>query len=146
MTYRIRAFKRTDQYDLLQAGGECIGGHHDPSWDTLCFMEANPSWTLEHDGQPIASGGYFPMWTGRYWAWALLNGLTRKHMTPITRYARQVLGTCPGGRLEISVRKDFQAGHRWARLLGFHIETPLLRQFGPDGADHVGYVRFIGAR
>jgi len=28
--------------------------------------------------------------------------------------------------------------------LGFELETPLLRQYGHDGADHVGYVRING--
>ena len=43
---------------------------------------------------------------------------------------------------ESTVRRDFALGQRWARMLGFEIETPVLRQFGPEGEDHVGYVKF----
>jgi hypothetical protein len=55
----------------------------------------------------------------------------------IRRYLAQV-----GGRIELTVRADFEAGQRWVRALGFHIETPRLEAFGPEGEDHIGYVRF----
>ena len=46
------------------------------------------------------------------------------------------------GRVEFTVRADFEKGHRWAKMLGFTVESPLLRAYGPLGEDHVGYVRF----
>jgi hypothetical protein len=39
------------------------------------------------------------------------------------------------------VHAGFKDGKRWAEALGFSVETPVLRQYGPDGADHVGYLR-----
>ncbi len=45
------------------------------------------------------------------------------------------------GRMEFTVRKDFAAGHVFARLLGFEVETPCMKSYGPFGEDHVGYIR-----
>lgn len=45
------------------------------------------------------------------------------------------------GRLEISVRCDFVLGHKWAKMLGFRVETERMVRFGPEGEDHTGYVR-----
>ena len=41
----------------------------------------------------------------------------------------------------MTVLKDFKQGHRWAKILGFELETPTLRAYGPAGEDHAGYVR-----
>jgi hypothetical protein len=30
---------------------------------------------------------------------------------------------------------------KWAKMLGFRVETPLLTMFGPEGESHVSYVR-----
>lgn len=48
------------------------------------------------------------------------------------------------GRLEISVRCDFALGHKWAKMLGFRVETERMERFGPEGEDHTGYVRITG--
>lgn len=45
------------------------------------------------------------------------------------------------GRIEMTVRADFTKGQRWAQLLGFSVETPVLKNYGPLGEDHTGYVR-----
>jgi hypothetical protein len=42
----------------------------------------------------------------------------------------------------MTVRKDFVQGHRWAQMLGFEMETPEMKAYDPQGATHVGYVRF----
>ena len=93
------------------------------------------------DGDVIACGGAIQFWPGRWQLWALLS-LTRSgsHMTAITYAARRFVSTLQG-RIEFTVRKDFDKGHRWARALGFKVETPLLVHFGPEGEDHVGYVK-----
>jgi len=114
--------------------------HHDPL--VLKYLEKGNSWTLLHDDLPILCGGTLQQWEGRHTGWAFLNSKTGEHMLAVTRRARRIMGEAKG-RIECTVRKDFSEGHRWVRMLGFHAETYVLKQYGPDGADHVGYVRFV---
>lgn len=107
----------------------------------LIQMEQQNSWTAVVDGSIVACAGTIVMWPGRHSAWAFMTAATAKHMRFITS---AVLKNIEGlkGRIEMTVQADFPAGHRWAKILGFRVEAPLLRAYGPDGADHVGYVRF----
>lgn len=101
------------------------------------------SWTIvSSGGQVLWCGGTIPAWPGRNEAWSYVSEGAGPVMTRITRETRRMLDNAPG-RTEITVDKTFTEGHRWARLLGFEVETPLLRAYGPGGEDHVGYVRFV---
>lgn len=100
-------------------------------------------WTGLFDGDPIACGGMIPIWGNRKQAWMLLNEKTGPHMFWITKQVAEILERTKG-RIELTVRADFELGHRWARMLGFEVESPLLKSYGPQGEDHVGYVRFNG--
>lgn len=107
---------------------------------TLEGIAAANTWTAVVDGQPVAVAGTVKKWEGRHLAWAYIGDDCGPHMAWITRAVLRNLATIKG-RLELTVRADFAEGHRWARLLGFKVETPCLEKFGPDGADHTGYVR-----
>lgn len=106
----------------------------------LQVLERQNSWTGVVDGEPMACAGTVEQWPGRYVAWAHLSRASGPHMGWITRQVRKNLEGVKG-RVELTVRADFPAGLRWARLLGFEIETPILRRYGPEGEDHVGFVR-----
>ena len=98
-----------------------------------------PCWTLaDLHGIPVACGGLFRQWEGRAIAWAFL--AADAPMLEATRAAALVLDACDLRRVECWVDVDFQAGHRWARLLGFEREG-LMRSFSPDGRDHILYAR-----
>ena len=103
-------------------------------------LELPTSWTAMVDGDPVAIGGTWEVWPGRHIAWAAMNAAVRPHMGYVTAAARRVLDAAEG-RVEMTVRKDFEQGHRWARLLGFQVETPELLHYGRKGETHVGYVR-----
>jgi hypothetical protein len=106
----------------------------------LQSLEAAPNnWTMFSGGEPIASGGTLELWPGRSVAWAHLGVVTAEHMLAITREAYRCVRR-PQGRVEMTVRMDFPAGHRWAAMLGFKVETACLENYDPDGTDHVGYV------
>lgn len=111
------------------------------STESLRDIERSNSWTILYDGDPVACGAVLMQWPGRHTAWTYLGSVSAKHMLCVTRLARQLLDSV-AGRIEFTVVRDFQAGHRWAAMLGFSVETPLLRAYGPRGEDHVGYVRF----
>jgi len=111
--------------------------------DTLLVLEKQNSWTVVADGNPVACGGTLEQWPGRHIAWVYLNKETGAHMKFITRAVQKGMAKLKG-RIEMTVRADFAQGHRWARILGFRIENEpgILRAFGPQGEDHVAYVRF----
>lgn len=142
MSYLIARFHRWH----LACLSESFGGFYMPDDPAILkFMEESPNnWTVLHDGTPIASGGTLEQWPGRHMAWASLGAETRRHMLTVTRAAYETVHR-PRGRVEMTVRADFSAGHRWAKLLGFFIETPVMHKYGPDGKDHVGYALINGA-
>jgi hypothetical protein len=98
----------------------------------------------------IGCAGILPQWPGRAIAWALLTrGLTARHflhahhkVAAVLRAAHAPVSEGGGGlrRIETSVDAGFDAGHRWARALGFEPEG-LMRAYSPDGRDHVLYAR-----
>lgn len=109
--------------------------------DILAGLEALNSWTGVVDGDPLVCAGTMTEWPGRYTAWAYVRPGALPHMAWVTLETRRALDRLKG-RVEMTVRKDFRAGQRWAESLGFVVETPLLKSYGPLGEDHVGYVRF----
>lgn len=112
--------------------------------DTDCKMlERTDAWTLfNSEGDVVACGGTIRQWRGRHTAWMYITPLAARCMVKLTRLVQQVLEET-AGRIEMTVREDFAPGHRWARLLGFEVENPpgVLKRFGPDGENHVAYVR-----
>lgn len=135
---KLVPFKAWHMEWLMGRGDAVGGGFLTP--EMLIALEAGQSWTGEADGVAVACGGLVEQWPGRYTAWVFMNQDARRHMLAITRAVRSVMGAVKG-RIEMTVRCDFAAGHRWAKMLGFEVETPVLKAFGPEGEDHVGYVR-----
>ena len=133
---------RAWHYSWLVTTGKCTeGGSFQPSSAMLAQLEMQNTWTGVVDGDPIVVGGTIVQWPGRYLAWAYFLPGTLKLMPQITMAAERIFSSVTG-RIEFTVRRDFRAGQRWARTLGFKVETPVLEAFGPEGEDHVGYVRF----
>ena len=127
--------------DWLEQTGLPVGGWTRHSPETLLALEQHRSWTaIDENGAPIACGGLVEIWPGRYSAWAYLNEMSAPHMLAVTRYALECLKEVKG-RLELTVRCDFDEGHRWARMLGFHVETPVMPFYGPEGEAHTMYIR-----
>ena len=103
-------------------------------------LEGHGSWTGLWRDEPIVVAGLVPQWPGRHIAWAYFARGTLRHLPWISERVMEKLAEVKG-RVELTVRADFRAGHRWAKRLGFEVETPRLRAYGPEGEDHVGYVR-----
>lgn len=139
MSYLFVPFKRWHM-ELLMNAGVPAGGLVAPDGETMAAMERAPNLvTLTYEGHPVAAGGTLELWPGRHMAWALLPPSSGAHMLTITREAYRLVRAVRG-RVEMQVKRSFAAGHRWAKLLGFEIETPVLRSYGPDGEDFTGYV------
>lgn len=139
MDRRVVPFKRW-HYEWLAAVPSAEHGSFLPSAEVLSQLEKQNSWTGVVDGDPIVCAGTLQHWPGRHLAWAYIRSGLLKHMPWITDEVLKNLATVKG-RVELPVRADFPAGQRWARRLGFEVEAPLMRAYGPDGADYIGYVR-----
>lgn len=139
---RVVPFKRW-HYEWLVAREKPVEGGRVIALpeSTLAELEGVSSWTGVVDGDPIACGGTIMQWPGRHVAWLYNGPMSAEHMLWLTREALRVIEAAKG-RVEMTVREGFTEGHRWARLLGFRVETPLMEGYAADGAAHVGYVRF----
>jgi len=138
--YRVIKFKGW-HVELLQEAGLSEPGRPKLDVPTLGYMERENSWTILANDRPILCGGTIKLWEGRYCAWSYLSADSGPHMRKVTRETIRHLNEVEG-RVEMSVRCDFPLGHKWAKMLGFEVETPLMKKYGPSGEDHVGYVRF----
>jgi hypothetical protein len=127
--------------DWLEQAGLPEGGWIALSREQRKELEGHANWTAVVGEEIICCGGTVEIWPGRHSAWAYLNKSSAPHMLFVTRAARVALAKVKG-RIEMTVRIGFDEGRRWAFLLGFHVETPHLSAYGPQGEAHTGFVRF----
>lgn len=93
------------------------------------------------NGKVVGVAGILPQWRGVGLAWAWLGRGWRAEARIITDHIRFVLDSADFHRIEAAVRVDYGRGHRWMKALGFSLETPLARKWGPDGMDYSLYAR-----
>ena len=107
-------------------------------------LAAQEGWTVIHDGAVIACAGFIKVWGNRHQAWAVISAtIGPAGMLLLTKAALRGL-QIRTGRIECYVATGFEAGHRWARMLGFTLETPEpMRQWLPDGSDASQYSRIL---
>lgn len=105
-------------------------------------LATHEGWTVIVDDKIIACGGYIKVWGDRVQAWAVISAtIGAAGMLLLTKAALRGL-KLRKGRIECYVASGFDAGHRWARMLGFTLETPEpMRQWLPDGSDASQYSR-----
>lgn len=142
MSYLVTRFQRWHLPYVLRDGSPEEGASlkHDP--ETLRVMERSPNtWTAVVDGVPVAAGGTIELWDRRHQAWAYLGKDARKAIFAISRTAYDVVHRVKG-RVECTARLDFLPAQKWAKMLGFEVETPCLRSYGPAGESHIGFVLF----
>lgn len=112
------------------------------SFEQAVALQDQSSWTMRSEaGKVLACAGVVPLWAGRYVAWAYMGRQSGRRMLPITTAVRGYLDALNARRVELTVLVNYEAAHRWAKLLGFTLETPCMPEYGPDGSDHAMYVR-----
>ena len=140
MDLRVVPFRKIHYEWLREDNPVADGGQFVATDAILEQLEGENSWTGVVDGVPIVCAGTVRQWPGRHMAWAYLGKNTAPHMVWITKQVIAQLANVEG-RIEMSVRTDFPIGQRWAKMLGFVVETPRMKAYGPQGEDHVGFVR-----
>lgn len=88
------------------------------------------------EDRPIGCAGVFEVWDGVGQAWMVLSLDILCRPVPLVRAVRRLLRDVmsDGGfiRVQASVADGHQAGHRFARCMGFRAEG-LMRSYGPGG-------------
>lgn len=104
-------------------------------------LEALESYTAIHNGEVLACAGFFPFHDQRALCWTYLSKNAGKRFISLHKTVKRIVDSMKYNRLEMDVACDFEEGHRWAKLLGFELETPRMRAYFNDGTDAAKYVR-----
>lgn len=91
----------------------------------------------------LCCAGILEYWEGRAAAWAVIAGNLGRRFIPIHRAAESFLKDSSYRRLEATADIGFCNGHRWLEMLGFKLETPVMKNYLPTGGDAAMYVRGI---
>lgn len=105
------------------------------------MVESPHSYTAKSDGQVLACGGVKEYWPGRGEAWVVLSGSAGKELVAIHKATEALLASCGIKRIEATVDRNFQQGHRWVKLLGFKLEANRMVAYFPNGNDGSLYAR-----
>lgn len=126
---RVQDIQKTEQVILLA----------DEYAEIAC---KHPSFSMWVGNECLGAAGIVPLFPHRAMAWALLSRNIGGYLLHATRKTRQFLELSSIERIEMTVRADYAAGHRWARLLGMELETPEpLKKHGAHGEDEMLYAR-----
>jgi len=102
------------------------------------------AFTLIDNGHLVVAGGIFPVWDGLGEAWMIPSDQIPKYKIKMIKTLRNHIDliTEEDGlrRLQATVRDDFDIAKKFIEFLGFKREG-LLKNYGPDGTDHIMYSR-----
>jgi len=118
--------------------------------DTLSYVTA-PAYAKMLEGQfaftamvgdeVVAVGGVTELWDNRGLVWSFVDANAGKHFVALHKAVKEVLDFVPYKRLEADTPCEFEAGHRWLRMLGFTMEAPRMRAYRVDGGDSALYAK-----
>jgi RimJ/RimL family protein N-acetyltransferase len=104
------------------------------------LISAGPAYACLADNKVIAMAGVSMFWKGRGHAWATIADNGRPYLKAITKEVLNFLKFTSISRIETSVDCRFEAGHKWAQMLGFEKEGTM-RSWGPNGENYDLYSR-----
>lgn len=112
--------------------------------ESLSILASQPhtfSCISKEDGRVLLCGGVTEYWPGRGEAWAILNKDCKREFIALHNATKRLFDICPVRRIELAADIGFEPAHRWARLLGFELEAPLLKAYTIEGRDVSLYAR-----
>lgn len=112
--------------------------------DHAAAVAQHDAWTVRLDGKIVACCGVVPIWNGRSMMWSQIStSIKSKGMVLLTKAVLRYLNLIQD-RMEALVVENHEAGHRWIKLLGFTLDTPLpLKKILPNGENAYLYSRVI---
>jgi RimJ/RimL family protein N-acetyltransferase len=101
-------------------------------------------YTLEADSSVVGVIGCAPIWPGVGEGFTLLNDRIYDYPKEVTQATREMIQVMFDGlrlhRMQCHVKADYEAGHKWAKGLGFKREG-LMKKYLPNGEDAYMYGR-----
>lgn len=97
--------------------------------DLLQFLAELDAYTgFDTDGEPIVCAGLMGTAPDCAMVWSYISERAGRHMVSVTKAVLRFLELKAPHRTELLVDEGFEAGYRWAELLGFtregHIKSP----------------------
>lgn len=103
---------------------------------------SGPGWTILVNDKAVACATISDLRDGRGFMWAAIGADAGPYLLRATRIGVRMMNESPYKRIEAIVKYGFAAGEKWARLLGFELETPFgMRNFGVDGSTYMLFAR-----
>ncbi len=137
----VRPYQPED-YDALDHQPSQIRLSHFVTPELAAALVGPHAFTAHHEGRVLACAGVIEMWPDRAMAWAWISSVAGPYFAGVHRAVRRFLDVCPFRRVELTVLAGFEPGMRWARMLGFTLETPEpMRAYGVDGCDYYLWAR-----
>jgi hypothetical protein len=122
-----------------------VDRHPDPAILGARFETDGPGYTAVQGSRIVACAGVMIPWSGLGFAWAVVTDEARQWPCAVHRATRRALEQITRDytlrRVEASVQADQARNIRWARALGFGIESEM-KGWGPRGETFLKMVRF----
>ena len=121
--------------------GQLVSVQQEMTAEVAVTLEEMGGVSAIDNGRALAIAGIMPKWEGVGMAWAWMSRDWLRHAREITDEVIRGLEVSEYPRIEMAVRAEFDRGHRWAKRLGFEMENPCVKRWGPDGKDYALYAR-----
>jgi len=137
----VVTFDKEHFYEIFPQAAQLNVGTYatDETWANL---PKDTSFSYEADNKKLAVGGWIEISKYRALLWAYIHKDIRHKLAFLHKEIHKTINQLPYERLEMEVDYNFKQGHRWAKLLGFEVETEKARRYRPDGSDATIYVRY----
>jgi RimJ/RimL family protein N-acetyltransferase len=137
----VKPFKKADlkQIKEQKATSKVSAQAEEVHYDALEKMPY--AFSIFIQGKVVACAGVIQQWPGRGIAWAIVDELCKREFLALHNVVKRFLDVCPIRRIEATVDVGFEQGHRWVKLLGFQLEAPMMKHYGPDGSHAALYAR-----
>lgn len=140
---RVYPFAPGDAQHIAPQDAQLRDWPSDMGSQLMALATKGRAFTLRAEGRVLCIMGLLEVHQQAATAWALIGPGCWGHMGEMTRIVRTYLDGQPYRRMDMLVRAEFAAGHRWAGRLGFSREA-VLRAWAPDGGDMVMHARIRG--
>lgn len=118
----------------------------DKAINTLVAFDQTAIKTVKYNDEILAITGINYIHNGVVECWSITSDLVKKYPIAfhkaVLSLIKHVQRTLDIHRFQMLVKKDYEAGCKWARSLGF-FEESILFKFGPDKSAYSMYVRLF---
>lgn len=132
--------------DFNAAVRQAIPEAYDQSTILQNGLPPGAAFSLWYDEHLLAVIGTQHIWGGVVAVWAILTVEIYRYRVSLLRVLKQLLSfnmiDLNLHRVQIDVRADYAAGHRFAKALGF-IAEGTMKKFGTNKEDYVLYARVL---